>query len=129
VQVALQRRLSVVTPIGGRPEDMFGKKWLLVVVPTGLAVGTLIGALATSLALMIVARTIQGLGVAIFPLAFGTIRDMFPRERVVVGIALVDPSAPHLREAWKSGDDLSAFHGWNRWSRERIAAERAGARG
>ena len=80
---------SVVTPIGGRLGDMFGKKWLLVVVLTGLAVGTLIGALATSLALMIVARTIQGLGGAIFPLAFGIIRDTFPRERVAVGIALV----------------------------------------
>jgi MFS family permease len=38
---------------------------------------------------MIVARTIQGLGGAIFPLAFGIIRDEFPRERVAGAIALV----------------------------------------
>ena len=33
-------------------------------------------------------------------------------------------SAPGLREAWDSGD-VSQFHGWNKWSPERIAAERA----
>ena len=38
---------------------------------------------------MIVARVIQGLGGAIFPLAFGIIRDEFPRERVASGIALI----------------------------------------
>ena len=34
-----------------------------------------------------------------------------------------DLSAPGLREAWDAGD-LSAFHGWSKWSPERIAAER-----
>ena len=38
---------------------------------------------------MIVARVIQGLGGAIFPLAFGIIRDEFPRERVASGIGLI----------------------------------------
>ena len=51
--------------------------------------GTLLAALATSLPVMIGARTIQGLGGAIFPLAFGIIRDEFPRERVAGGIALI----------------------------------------
>src|SRR6476659_6216870 len=35
-----------------------------------------------------------------------------------------DLSAPGLREAWDAAD-LSAFHGWDKWSPERIAAERA----
>jgi peroxiredoxin len=34
-----------------------------------------------------------------------------------------DLSAPGLREAWEAGD-VSSFHGWNKWSPERIAAER-----
>jgi MFS family permease len=38
---------------------------------------------------MIVARTIQGAGGAIFPLAFGIVRDEFPRERVGGAIALI----------------------------------------
>jgi EmrB/QacA subfamily drug resistance transporter len=80
---------SVVTPIAGRLGDMFGKKRVLIVVLAGLAAGSLIAALVHSLPLMIVARTIQGLGGAIFPLAFGIIRDELPRERVAGAIALV----------------------------------------
>ena len=80
---------SVVTPIAGRLGDMFGKKRVLVIALVGLALGTLLAALVSSLGLMIVARTIQGLGGAIFPLAFGILRDEFPRERVAGAIALV----------------------------------------
>jgi len=80
---------SVATPIAGRLGDMFGKKRTLVVVLAGLGGGTLLAALATTLPVMIGARTIQGLGGAIFPLAFGIIRDEFPRERVAGGIALI----------------------------------------
>jgi EmrB/QacA subfamily drug resistance transporter len=80
---------SVVTPIAGRLGDMFGKKRVLVIVLGGLAVGSLLAALVSSLPLMIAARTIQGLGGAIFPLAFGIVRDEFPRERVAGAIALI----------------------------------------
>jgi EmrB/QacA subfamily drug resistance transporter len=80
---------SVVTPIAGRLGDMFGKKRALVVTLSGLAAGTLLAAVVSSLPLMIVARTIQGLGGAIFPLAFGILRDELPRERVAGAIALV----------------------------------------
>jgi peroxiredoxin len=34
-----------------------------------------------------------------------------------------DLSAPGLREAWDAGE-VSRFHGWNKWSPERVAAER-----
>lgn len=80
---------SVATPIAGRLGDMFGKKRTLVVVLGGVSVGTFLAALATSLPVMIGARLIQGLGGAIFPLAFGIIRDEFPAERVAGGIALI----------------------------------------
>ena len=34
-----------------------------------------------------------------------------------------DLSAPGLRDAWEAGD-VAAFHGWSRWSSERVAAAR-----
>jgi EmrB/QacA subfamily drug resistance transporter len=80
---------SVVTPIAGRLGDMFGKKRTLVVVLVVLAIGTAVAAVATSIEVMILGRAIQGAGGAIFPLAFGIIRDEFPRERVPQGIALI----------------------------------------
>src|SRR5205823_4253941 len=80
---------SVLTPVLGRFGDMFGKEHTLVAALATLAAGTLLAALATSIVPMIVGRVIQGAGGAVFPLAFGIIRDEFPRERVAHGIALI----------------------------------------
>jgi EmrB/QacA subfamily drug resistance transporter len=80
---------SGATPIAGRLGDMYGKERVLVIVLLVLAAGTLVSAVAGSLTVMILGRVIQGAGGAIFPLAFGIIRDEFPRERVAGGIALI----------------------------------------
>ena len=80
---------SVATPLLGRLGDMYGKERLLMIVLALLAVGTLVSALASSLPLMLVGRVIQGAAGGIFPLAFGIIRDEFPRERVAGAIGLM----------------------------------------
>jgi EmrB/QacA subfamily drug resistance transporter len=80
---------SVATPTAGRLGDMFGKKRVLVISLLSLAAGSLLAAVATSLPLLIAGRVIQGLGGAVYPLAFGIIRDEFPRERVASAIALL----------------------------------------
>jgi EmrB/QacA subfamily drug resistance transporter len=80
---------SIATPLLGRLGDMYGKERLLVIALALLAVGTLASALATALPLMIAGRVVQGTAGGIFPLAFGIIRDEFPRERVAGGIGLM----------------------------------------
>ena len=80
---------SIATPVLGRLGDMFGKERLLVIVLLVLAAGTLIAALSHSLEMLVAGRAVQGAGGAIFPLAFGIIRDEFPRERVGAGIGLI----------------------------------------
>jgi MFS family permease len=80
---------SVGTAIVGRLGDMYGKERLLVWTLAILSAGTLLAALSGSLALLIVARTIQGAGGGIFPLAFGIIRDEFPRDKVAGSIGLM----------------------------------------
>jgi EmrB/QacA subfamily drug resistance transporter len=80
---------SVATPLIGRLGDMYGKERLLVIVLALLAVGTTVSALSSSLTLMLVGRVVQGAAGGIFPLAFGIIRDEFPRDRVAAGIGLM----------------------------------------
>jgi EmrB/QacA subfamily drug resistance transporter len=80
---------SVATPLIGRLGDMHGKERILLIVLALLCVGTLISALSSSLALMLVGRIVQGAAGGIFPLAFGIIRDEFPRERVASRIGLM----------------------------------------
>lgn len=78
---------AVATPIIGRLGDMIGKKKVLVAVLVMLALGTALAGIATSIGVMIVARVIQGAGGAVLPLAFGIIRDEFPREKVASAVS------------------------------------------
>jgi len=80
---------AIATPILGRVGDMIGKSRMLVMVLVALSLGTLLSALATSLALVLVGRAIQGAGGAVFPLAFGIIRDEFPPAKVSTGIGVI----------------------------------------
>jgi EmrB/QacA subfamily drug resistance transporter len=80
---------SIATPLLGRLGDMYGKERLLVLVLVLLCVATVVSAIATSLTVMLVGRVIQGAAGGIFPLAFGIIRDEFPRERIAGGIGLM----------------------------------------
>ena len=80
---------SIATPILGRLGDMFGKERTMVAVLCLFAVGCVISALSHSIALLVAGRAVQGAAGAVFPLAFGIIRDEFPRERVATGIGLI----------------------------------------
>jgi EmrB/QacA subfamily drug resistance transporter len=80
---------SVFTPILGRVGDMIGKEKVLVVVLATLAIGSILAALATSISVMIIARAIQGVGGGVIPLAFGIIRDEFPREKVAGAVGTI----------------------------------------
>jgi EmrB/QacA subfamily drug resistance transporter len=80
---------SIATPVLGRLGDIFGKERMLVVVLGVFALGSLVAALSHSIEMLVAGRAIQGAGGAIFPLAFGIIRDEFPAERVATGIGLI----------------------------------------
>ena len=80
---------SIATPVLGRLGDMFGKERVLLWVLVGFGAGSTVAALSHSLPLLVAGRAIQGTGGAIFPLAFGIIRDEFPQEKVAQGIGLI----------------------------------------
>jgi EmrB/QacA subfamily drug resistance transporter len=80
---------SIATPVVGRLGDIYGKERVLVLTLAAFGLGSLIAALSHSLALLVAGRAVQGIGGAVFPLAFGIIRDEFPREKVATGIGLI----------------------------------------
>jgi MFS family permease len=72
---------SVFTPVIGRIGDAVGKKQMLVVTLVALAAGLLLAAVAGNIAVLILARVLQGAGGGVLPLAFGITRDEFPPHR------------------------------------------------
>jgi EmrB/QacA subfamily drug resistance transporter len=82
VMTAYLLSASVFTPILGRVGDLIGKKRTLVAVLVTVTLGCLLAALAPTIGVLIVARVVQGIGGALFPLSFGIIRDEFAPARV-----------------------------------------------
>jgi MFS family permease len=94
---------SVMTPILGRVGDIYGKKWVFVGALGALAVGSVLAAVAPSLAVLIVARVVQGVGGGMLPLGFGIIRDEFPAGKVAGAVGVLagaGQAAP--QEHWRS---------------------------
>jgi MFS family permease len=79
----------VLTPILGRAGDILGKDRVLTAVMVAVAAGTLVCAVAPSLPVMLLGRAIQGAGGAVYPLAFGIVRDEFPPVHIPGSIGLV----------------------------------------
>lgn len=76
---------AVMTPIGGRLSDIYGKKRILLIVMAVYIAGVVGGRFATDMETMLVARSAQGVGMAMFPIAFGIIREVLPEKRLAIG--------------------------------------------
>jgi MFS family permease len=80
---------AVATPILGKVGDMIGKARTLLIGLAAIATGSLVAALSPDLVGIVAGRIIQGLGGAIFPLAFGIVRDEFPAEKVPSAVGIL----------------------------------------
>jgi MFS family permease len=76
--------VAVTTPIAGKLSDIYGKKKVLFIIMIISAVGIFIGGFGTDICFLLSIRAIQGIGMSMFPIAFGIIRDQFPREKISV---------------------------------------------
>jgi MFS family permease len=47
-----------------------------------------LGGLSTNITFLVIARVIQGIGISMFPIAFGIIRDQFPKDKLAIGVGV-----------------------------------------
>jgi MFS family permease len=80
---------AIMTPIAGKLSDHYGKKKILLIIMLIYIVGVSTAGLATNIVFMIIARAIQGIGLSMFPIAFGIVRDQFPREKISIGQGVI----------------------------------------
>ena len=50
--------------------------------------GITIGGLSSNIIFLVTARVIQGIGISMFPIAFGIIRDQFPKEKLAIAVGV-----------------------------------------
>jgi MFS family permease len=80
---------AVMMPIAGKLSDMYGRKKILLTIMAIYIAGIAIAAFSTNIYMFFAARAIQGIGMAMFVIAFGIIRDQFPREKISIGQGMI----------------------------------------
>jgi MFS family permease len=80
---------AIMTPITGRLSDIYGKKKMLLVIIGIYAIGVSIGGFVTNIYEMLTVRIIQGIGMSMFPIAFGMVREQFPRKKLAIGQGII----------------------------------------
>lgn len=83
---------AVSTPILGRLGDMYGKKRMMLISLGILTIGSVLGALTSSLLVVIAARTLQGLSLGLVPLGISVMRDELPPEKLGSALGLMSSS-------------------------------------
>jgi MFS family permease len=80
---------AVMTPIAGKLSDIYGKKKVLLIIMAIYIAGLALAVVSSSIYMLIISRAIQGIGMAMFVIAFGIIRDQFPREKISIGQGVI----------------------------------------
>jgi MFS family permease len=80
---------AVMTPIAGKLSDIYGRKKVLLVIMAVYAVGIAMAGFAESIYFLFLSRAIQGIGIAMFVIAFSIIRDQFPRDKISIGQGII----------------------------------------
>src|SRR6266581_1742629 len=79
---------AVATPIAGKLSDIYGRKKMVVIILIIYIIGISAGGLSTNISFLLIARVIQGIGISMFPIAFGIIRDQLPKDKLAIGVGI-----------------------------------------
>lgn len=104
---------AIMTPIAGRLSDIYGKKKMLLIVMGIYAVGVSLGGFTTNIFELLAVRVIQGIGISMFPIAFGMIREQFPRSKLAIGQGVISSMfATGAVVGLVAGGHLIQNYGW-----------------
>jgi MFS family permease len=79
---------AVATPIAGKLSDIYGRKKMVLIIFVIYIIGISVGGLSSNISFLVIARVIQGIGISMFPIAFGIIRDQLPKDKLAIGVGV-----------------------------------------
>jgi MFS family permease len=80
---------AATTPLLGRLADLHTKKRVLLAVLVVVLAGSLLAAMTSSFALLIVARVLQGASFALYPIGVSILREELSPERLMAALAVL----------------------------------------
>ncbi|MGN6613817.1 MAG: MFS transporter [Candidatus Nitrosocosmicus sp.] len=79
---------AVMTPVAGKLSDVYGRKKMVLIILIVYIIGVAIGGWSPNIYVMLVSRVIQGIGISMFPIAFGIIRELLPAQKLAIGVGI-----------------------------------------
>ncbi len=77
------------TPLMGKLSDIYGRKKILLIVLTIYAIGLTSCGFSYTFSSLVMSRAIQGVGMAMFPIAFSIVREQLPMEMVPLAQGMI----------------------------------------
>jgi len=104
---------TVLLPVVGKLGDIYGKKRVLSIVVLLYAIAVTMTSLSPNFTALIIFRSIQGIGLTMFALAFSLIREEFPRELIPRAQGLVSAAfGIGAAISLPIGAYISQYYGW-----------------
>jgi MFS family permease len=79
---------AVAIPIAGKLSDIYGRKKMILIIMVIYIVGISLGGISSNITFLILARVIQGIGISMFPIALGMIRNQLPNDKLAIGVGI-----------------------------------------
>ncbi|MEO7123769.1 MAG: MFS transporter [Lacisediminihabitans sp.] len=89
VLIATLLAAAITTPISGRLGDMYGKRFIVLILLSIMAAGSIVCALSDTLIPMIVGRSLQGVGLGVIALGISILRDVIHPKNLGAAVAIV----------------------------------------
>ncbi|HET8848025.1 MAG TPA: MFS transporter [Nitrososphaeraceae archaeon] len=80
---------AVMTPVSGKLSDIYGKKKIMIILILIYTIGLIISPLSSNFFMLLMSRILQGIGISVFPVTFGLVREHFPREKLALSQGVI----------------------------------------
>ena len=89
VLIATLLAAAITTPISGRLGDMYGKRFIVLVLLSIMTIGSVVCALSDTFIPMIIGRSLQGVGLGVIALGISVLRDVIHPKSLSAAVAIV----------------------------------------
>ncbi len=107
---------TVSAAIFGRLADIYGKKKIFITLAGIYTIAVAFGGFATDLSQFILVRTVQGLGMGMFPVAYALLNDEVPKENLALAQGIISSTfTGGAAVGLVAGAYITQYYGWQ-WS-------------
>jgi MFS family permease len=104
---------AVMTPVSGKLSDIYGKKRIMIILILIYTVGLIISPFSSNFFMLLISRILQGIGISVFPVSFGLVREQFPREKLAISQGIISSMfAGGSVLGLAVGGTIVQFYGW-----------------